>query len=381
MPSAASRSMRLAELLAVLSLGADLGMGQPMEHAMRQCVIALRMAERLGLDADDRAVVYFVSLIAWVGCHIDAYEQAKWFGDDLALKGDFRRIDTVGIRPLGYLVTHIGAGRRGLSRAAVAARFVSGGMRESLVMLENHWYAADQLAGDLGLRQEVRDALSQTFERWDGKGAPSGCQGEEIRITARIVNLADVLEVHHQAGGPAAAVEVARQRSGTQFDPALSMLVAREAPGLFAGLDAATSWDTIINAEPALGPPLPEDRLEEALEAIGDYTDLKSPYTLGHARQPCRGPRYRAPNRCHPPAPLSRPCPAHTQGSGCARADATPAPGPGRPRRSAGCRHPARRPLRTVPVPGRSVGTARPRAPQARNPSPAHAQRPGWPPR
>ena len=33
--------VRLAELLAVLSLGADLGMGQPMEHAMRQCLISL----------------------------------------------------------------------------------------------------------------------------------------------------------------------------------------------------------------------------------------------------------------------------------------------------------------------------------------------------
>jgi hypothetical protein len=36
--------VRLAELLAVLSLGADLGMGQPMEHAMRQCLIALRLS-------------------------------------------------------------------------------------------------------------------------------------------------------------------------------------------------------------------------------------------------------------------------------------------------------------------------------------------------
>lgn len=171
----------------MLSLGADLGMGQPMEHAMRQYVIALRMAEQLGLAADDRAVLYFVSLIAWVGCHIDAYEQAKWFGDDLALKGEFRRVDPVGLRPLGYLVTHVGAGRRGLDRAGVAMRFVAGGRRESMAMLENHWYAADQLARDLGLRQEIRDAQFQTFERWDGKGVPTGCQGEEIRITARIV--------------------------------------------------------------------------------------------------------------------------------------------------------------------------------------------------
>src|SRR3954451_6972596 len=46
-PSSSAR-VRLAELLAVLSLGADLGMGQPMEHAMRQCRIALRLRGRAG---------------------------------------------------------------------------------------------------------------------------------------------------------------------------------------------------------------------------------------------------------------------------------------------------------------------------------------------
>ena len=44
---------RLAELIAALSLGIDLGFGQPMEHVLRQCIIALRLAEREGLDEDD----------------------------------------------------------------------------------------------------------------------------------------------------------------------------------------------------------------------------------------------------------------------------------------------------------------------------------------
>ncbi len=36
--------VRLAELVAALSLGVDLGFGQPMEHVLRQCLIALRLA-------------------------------------------------------------------------------------------------------------------------------------------------------------------------------------------------------------------------------------------------------------------------------------------------------------------------------------------------
>jgi hypothetical protein len=72
--------VRLAELLGVLSLGADLGLGQPMEHALRQCVIARRMGEHLGLADADLDAMYYLGLVVWVGCHVDVYEQAKWFG-------------------------------------------------------------------------------------------------------------------------------------------------------------------------------------------------------------------------------------------------------------------------------------------------------------
>src|SRR5215813_12279743 len=78
--------VRLAELVAALSLGIDLGFGQPMEHVLRQCLIALRLADRLGLDERQRAAVYYSGLLINVGCHADAHEQAKWFGDDIAIK-------------------------------------------------------------------------------------------------------------------------------------------------------------------------------------------------------------------------------------------------------------------------------------------------------
>jgi hypothetical protein len=53
---------------------------------------------------------------------------------------------------------------------------------------------------------------------------------------------------------------------------------------LFEDLDLATSWGAVIGAEPGLTPPLPEDALDNALEAIADFVDIKSPFTLGHSR-------------------------------------------------------------------------------------------------
>src|SRR3954471_5551787 len=82
------RGVRLAELVAALSLGVDLGFGQPMEHVLRQCLIAVRIADRRGLDDEGRACAYWTALLVNVGCHTDAHEQAKWFGDDIGLKED-----------------------------------------------------------------------------------------------------------------------------------------------------------------------------------------------------------------------------------------------------------------------------------------------------
>src|SRR5262245_26988825 len=49
--------VRLAELVAALSLGVDLGFGQPMEHVLRECMIALRLADRLRLHEKERSTV------------------------------------------------------------------------------------------------------------------------------------------------------------------------------------------------------------------------------------------------------------------------------------------------------------------------------------
>ncbi len=85
---AAAGGVRLAELMAALSYAADLGLGQPIEHCMRQTVIALRLADRLGVDAEEREATYYLGLLMNAHCHADATEQARWFGDDIAFKGE-----------------------------------------------------------------------------------------------------------------------------------------------------------------------------------------------------------------------------------------------------------------------------------------------------
>jgi HD-GYP domain-containing protein (c-di-GMP phosphodiesterase class II) len=278
--------VRLAELVAVLSLVSDLGMGRPMEHAMRQCRIAMGLGERLGLDDQAREAIYYSGLLAWVGCHVDAYEQAKWFGDDHAMKSDSTRVDFGSARAgMGFVVRHLGAGQPFAARVRAGLGFFAGGGAKDLeVMLQNHWRAVESLAISLGLDEPVRTSIKQCFERWDGKGAPDGAKGEEILLTSRLVCLADVAEIYHQGGGVDAAVEVARARSGTQFDPEVVELFCDCAPSLFDDLEQGPSWDAVVAAAPGLGEPLAAEALDGALEGIADFTDVKSPYTIGHSR-------------------------------------------------------------------------------------------------
>ena len=115
--------VRLAELVAALSLGIDLGFGQPMEHVLRQCLIALRLAERIGLDEDERAVVYYTALLVNVGCHTDAHEQAKWFGDDIALKSVKYDYELRSLRAAAAAMRRIGAGNPPLHRFRIGLEF------------------------------------------------------------------------------------------------------------------------------------------------------------------------------------------------------------------------------------------------------------------
>jgi HD-GYP domain-containing protein (c-di-GMP phosphodiesterase class II) len=272
--------VRLAELVAALSLGVDLGFGQPMEHVLRQCLIALRLAERVGLDEEARAVVYYTALLVNVGCHSDAHEQAKWFGDDIALKSTKYGPG----HPAVAAMKLVGSGNPPLHRFRVGLEFVVRGWRETSDMINQHAALARSLAEQLRLSDEVSEALGAAYEQWDGRGWPGELRGEDVPIAARLAQLAEYAEVAHRVGGVEAAREVARKRAGKQFDPELAKRFRADAELILADLDSVGTWDAVIDAEPALALVLTGERFDDALEAVANFVDLKSPYTLGHAR-------------------------------------------------------------------------------------------------
>jgi len=279
----ADRRVRLAELVAALSLGVDLGFGQPMEHVLRQCLIALRLAGHAGLAEQDRAAVYYTALLVNVGCHADAHEQAKWFGDDIAVKSGKYAYEFGGVRGALATMRLVGAGNPPLHRFRVGLEFAFSGHRQFDGMINQHAQLARTLAEQLGLPPMVRDSIGSAYEQWDGRGWPGTLKAGAIPVAARLAQLAEFTEVAHRVGGVPGATALARRRAGRQFDPDLALLLCDKADQVLGGLDAVPAWQAVIDAEPALAVELSAAELDRSLAAIANFVDLKSPFTLGHS--------------------------------------------------------------------------------------------------
>jgi HD-GYP domain-containing protein (c-di-GMP phosphodiesterase class II) len=276
--------LRLADLVASFSLATDLGLGQPMDHVLRSWAIAARLGEHLGLPPADRGALYYVVTLAWVGCVADTPEVAAIFGDDIAFRADHYQVDFAGLPMLGFMLRHVGAGSPALQRLRLSSSLVATRGKAVERGLLSHCLTTGNMAERFGLGADVCDPLQQVFARWDGKGVPGDVAGDDIVLPMRLFHLADTVEVYHRERGVDAAVEVARARRGTHFDPATVDAFCAHAADVLGDSSAAPDCHALIDLEPSLQLRLSEAQLDAALEAIADFTDLRSPPRAGHSR-------------------------------------------------------------------------------------------------
>jgi len=276
--------IRLSELVGSLSLVGDMGLGKPWEHALRTCILALRLGEASGLSDADLRDLYYVALLRVAGCTADAHVAAALFGDEIAFAERCSTLDGRPFEVIALMARSVGHGHPPTKRIRMVARFLASGMSELKGSVRASCEVAQVIADQLGFGAQAHTALGQVFERWDGHGWPNATKGEDQSILARIVQLAQDWETFRAIGGPDVANEVARNRSGHNYDPAIVASLERLADDELAVLEAESVWDAVLAMEP--GPPehLAGERLDEALGAFADFTDLKSLFTLGHSR-------------------------------------------------------------------------------------------------
>ena len=279
-------NIRLAEVVAALSLATDLGMGQPLEFALSSCVLAVRLGEALRLSEEALREIYYQALLRYIGCNVDTHLLAAIVGDEMAFRADFATIDNASIAEIVSLmvraIRQANAGAAPFQMMQVIARGLLA-LPQMKASFAGHCEVAQRLAERLEFSPNIVYALGQLYERWDGQGAPKGLKGEAIAPAVLVVTLAQDALIFHRLGGVEAAVAIARERKGAAYAPHIVECFCRHAPSPFSGLDADLTWDTVLALEPSRQENLSEEQFDTACRAMADFVDLKSSYTLGHS--------------------------------------------------------------------------------------------------
>ena len=271
------------EVAALLALATDHAFGQPSGTQLRACLLSTWMAGTCALSDDDRATTRDAALLRFLGCTGHAHEVAVVFGDEIAARARSLIWDqSSGGAALREVIAHGGEPRTGVTRVAAVLSILAGGRAAVRANFRTGCEVADALASRLGVGPGVREALGATFERWNGHGFPKGLKGEAICLPMRIIHLCQELEVLDRHLGREPALAEVRRRSGDAYDPALvdQLSGVGEELDRLADLDP---WDEVTGAG-AGGRTLTGDELEAAMTVVGDFADLKSPFTAGHSR-------------------------------------------------------------------------------------------------
>jgi HD-GYP domain-containing protein (c-di-GMP phosphodiesterase class II) len=276
----------LAEVMASLSLATDLGLGQPLERELGVCLSALELADRLGCRADESSDVYYVALLAHIGCTAAAPYFATWVGgDEIHFQSGVQVLGPASepAEDIGYLVRRLADDRPLPERARLVAKQLIGGKEQFELAGANLCEGGRLLATRLHLHDEVASALGQVTTRWDGKGIPADVAGEEISRPLRIVRVAhDLVAIAHARDLQAARKALSRRR-GRGYDPQVVDAALAEPEVLLGAADVPDAWERVIAAEPEPVATISRAGLETVAHAFAEFTDLKVSFLRGHS--------------------------------------------------------------------------------------------------
>jgi len=277
------RPIRAAEMVGALSLATDLGTGQPLEHALRTAVLAIRLGELAGASAKELADTYYVALLHASGCTSNGHEAALLYGDDIEHRAAFFLIDpTNPAEVLAFYRAHVGAGRPPEVRAALIEDAIANAGPRARDAFAAMCEVAQRFAGWLDLGLNIQAALEYVFARWDGRGFPDA-RGDAIPLPMRLLHVARDISLFLSAAGPDEARSVLERRTGAAYEPRLVELALRNFDEILAELDETRMWEQVLEIEPFPQVWIRGEKVDAAFMAIAALAGLKSPWLREHS--------------------------------------------------------------------------------------------------
>jgi HD-GYP domain-containing protein (c-di-GMP phosphodiesterase class II) len=287
-PDERAPSVSVAEVFSALSFALDITEGHPFGHALRTCLIGMRLAERMGLPMADRRDLYYALILKDVGCSSNAARVFELFGgDERVAKRDLMRVDWANyFKAARFALAHAAPGASWFERACRVAGLAAAGPRAAAELVKTRCERGSDIVTRLGFSPQVAAALGALDEHWDGHGHPRGLRGQEIPLLARVMGLAQTLEVFAALEGPHVALGVARERGGRWFDPTLVNAAQdlEEDLARWCALDEHALQQEVRDAEPGDAALLAgHGTLDRIAEGFAAVVDAKSPFTATHS--------------------------------------------------------------------------------------------------
>ena len=283
--------LRLSEVVSALSYALDITEGQPEGHAIRTCMIGMRIAREIYLMPRQRTALYYALLLKDLGCSSNASRLSRLMGsDDLQAKCDLKT--TNWSRPAGriaFVLRNAGSNEGLMTRIGRFMTMARRGAAEARELVELRCDRGAAIARNLLMPEETAAAIQNLDEHWDGMGHPRGLSGEDIPMLARIAGLAQTVEVFYRRDGLAGAISMALARSGAWFDPNLvkALQAVRKDGTFWENLHAQDLASQVLRFEPHGSKDhvlsATDEHLDRLAAGFAQVIDAKSPWTFRHS--------------------------------------------------------------------------------------------------
>ena len=292
--SSVDGEVSLSEVISAMTFALDLTEGADPGHALRSCLLGMRLAEALGVEKEARASLYYALLLKDIGCSNNAARMTQIVGgDDRAAKAiaklaDWTRPHRAEMRVVKGLWATVLPGKSLVRRLARFAKIGLTQHNNNRQMIELRCERGADIVRMLELGAEAAETVRRLDEHWDGKGYPEGLKGDQIPLLARICSVAQNLDVFAE-GGTELALAVLRKRSGRWFDPDIVRMaeILNESGTLWADARREDSVERTREAVVALDPGLQMQMgtagVDRVCEAFAGVVDAKSPFTYEHS--------------------------------------------------------------------------------------------------
>ena len=168
--------IRLSEVVSALSYALDLTEGQPIGHAVKSCIIGMRLADEIGLSREEKADLYYALLLKDMGCSSNAARIHQIFGgNEQNIKADFKTTDwTRLLEGFAYVRRHAAIGQSLYQRFLRIVKIAAGSPGQARQLVQTRCERGADIARNLGFSESTAQAIYNLDEQWNGRGHPRG---------------------------------------------------------------------------------------------------------------------------------------------------------------------------------------------------------------